>query len=45
MKQIAPVPTENPHKDDKLVDRIAWCNPKVYDGKCDRVNSTNELEQ
>jgi len=31
MKQIPQVPTETPPKDDKLVDRVAWYNSKVYD--------------
>jgi len=25
------VPAENPPRDDKLADRVARCNPKVYD--------------
>jgi len=29
MKQISQVPTETPPKEDKLVDRVAWCDPKV----------------
>jgi len=32
MRRIPPIPTENPYRD-KLADRIAWCNHKVYDGK------------
>jgi len=32
MKRIFHVPTETPHKDDKLSDRIARRNPKVRDG-------------
>ena len=37
MKQIPLVPAETPLKDDKLVDRVAQCNPKVYDGNYDPV--------
>ena len=37
MKQILQVPTEIPPKDDKLADRVARCNPKVYDGNYDLV--------
>ena len=32
-KQIPPVTIENPPKEDKMADRVAWRNPKVYDGK------------
>ena len=37
MKRIPQVPTETPPKDDKLADRVARCNPKVYDGNYDPV--------
>jgi len=40
-KLIPPAPTEIPPKDDKLADKVAWENPKVYDGKHDLV----ELEE
>jgi len=33
MKRIFPAPSGIPPKDDKLVDRVAQCNPKVYDRK------------
>ena len=32
MKRIPQLPAETPPKDDKLANRVAWCNPKVYDG-------------
>ena len=32
-----PVPPENSSKSDKLADRVAQCNPKVYDGNLDPV--------
>ena len=35
MKQILLSPIETPPKDDKLADRVARHNPKVYDGKYD----------
>jgi len=41
MKQIPPAPSEIPRKDDKLADRVARHNLKVYDGKYDLV----ELEE
>ena len=41
MKRIPQVPNETPSKDDKLADRIARCNSKVYDGNYDLV----ELEE
>ena len=41
MKWISPAPTKIPHKDDKLVDRVAWRNPKVYD----RMHKLVELEE
>ena len=37
MKWIPQVPTETPPKDDKLADRVARYNPKVYDEKYDPV--------
>lgn len=37
MKQISQVPTETPPKDDKLADRVARYNPKVYDRNYDPV--------
>jgi len=33
------VPIENPAKDYKMADRVARCNPKVYDKKYNRVES------
>ena len=35
------MPAENPHRDDKLADRVARRNSKVYDGKYEPV----ELEE
>jgi len=35
MKRIPQVPIENLPGDDKLTDRVARCNPKVYDWKHD----------
>jgi len=32
MKRIPQVPTETPPKEDKLANRVAWHNLKVYDG-------------
>jgi len=32
MSRIPQVPAEIPHKEDKLVDRVARCSPKVYEG-------------
>ena len=37
MKRISQIPTESPPKDDKLEDRVARHNPKVYDGNYDPV--------
>jgi len=37
MKQIPQVSTETPPKEDKLVDRVARRNPKVYDVTYDPV--------
>jgi len=37
MKRIPQVPTKTPPKEDKLVDRIAHCNSKVYDRTYDPV--------
>ena len=37
MKRIPQVPTETPPKENKLADRVAQRNPKVYDGSCDPV--------
>jgi len=37
MKWIPQVSTETPHKEDKLADRVARRNPKVYDGTYDPV--------
>ena len=37
MKRIPQVLTKAPPKDDKLVDRVARCNPKVYDINYDPV--------
>ena len=37
MKQISQVPIEMPPKVDKLVDKVARHNPKVYDGSYDLV--------
>jgi len=37
MKRIPQVPNETPLKEDKLADRVAQCNPKVYDGSYDPV--------
>jgi len=31
------IPPENSSKSDKLADRVARCNPKVYDGNIDPV--------
>jgi len=31
------IPPENPHKPNKLADKVARCNPTVYDGKLDPV--------
>jgi len=35
MKRILQVPTEIPPNEDKLTDRVARCNPKVYNGTYD----------
>ena len=37
MKRIPQVPIETPPKEDKLADRIAWRNPRVYDGTYDPI--------
>jgi len=37
MKQIPQAPIETPPKENKLADRVAQRNPKVYDGSCDPV--------
>ena len=37
MKQISYVRTETPLKGDKLADRVARCNPKVYAGNYNPV--------
>ena len=37
MKRIPLVPVENPPKSNKLADRIAGHNPKIYDGELDPV--------
>ena len=37
MKRIPQVPTEAPPKEDKLANRLARRNPKVYDGSYDPV--------
>ena len=37
MKWIPPIPPVNPPKEDKIVNRVAWPNPKTYDGKYDSV--------
>ena len=37
MKRIPQVPTETPPKEDKLADRVARRNPKVYNGSYDPV--------
>ena len=37
MKRIPQVPTVTPPKDDKLADRVAWHNAKVYDENYDVV--------
>ena len=37
MKRIPPASSEIPPKDDILVDRVARCNHKAYDGKYDLV--------
>ena len=41
MKQIPPIPPEGSSKPDDVADRVAKCNPKMYDGKYDPV----ELEE
>jgi len=41
MKWIPPTPIGILAKDDKLADKVAWLNPKVYDGQYDLV----ELEE
>jgi len=35
MKRIPQVSAETPPKENKLADRVAQCNPKVYDGSYD----------
>ena len=48
MKRIPQVPTEAPPKEDKLADRVARRNPKVYDGSYDPVvleEWTREMEK
>jgi len=37
MKRIPQAPTETPPKEDKVADRVARRNPKVYDGNYDPV--------
>jgi len=37
MKQIPQILAETPLKEDKLANRVARCNPKVYDGNYDPV--------
>jgi len=37
MKRIPQVPTETSSKEDKLADRVVWCNLKVYDGSYNPV--------
>ena len=37
MKRIPQVPVETPPKEDKLADKVARHNPKVYDGNYDPV--------
>jgi len=37
MKRIPQIPVEIPPKEDKLADRVAWHNPKVYDGSYNLV--------
>ena len=37
IKRIPEVPTETPTKDNKLVDRVARRNPKMYDGNYDPI--------
>jgi len=41
MKRISQVPTKTSPKEDKLADRVALYNPKVYNGTYDLV----ELEE
>jgi len=38
MKQIPQLPVETPSKDDKLADRVARHNPKVYDENYDPID-------
>jgi len=37
MKRTPQILAKTPPKEDKLVDRLAQCNPKVYDGNYDPV--------
>ena len=41
MKRIPPAPFDISPKDNKLTDRVARCNPNIYDGKYNLV----ELEE
>jgi len=34
MNRIPPIPPEISHMEDKIVDRVAYRNPKIYDGQC-----------
>ena len=45
MKRIPPTPFEIPSKVNKLVDRVAWHNPKVYDGKYDQVKLEEQIRE
>jgi len=42
IKRIHQLPAETPPKEDKLVDRVARCNPKVYNGSYDPVEGMDE---
>ena len=44
MKRIPQVPTENPHRDDKLADSVARRNPKAYDEKYDLVKLEDSIK-
>jgi len=41
IKRVPPAPSKIPPKNDRLADRVAQHNPKVYDGK----NDPMELEE
>ena len=37
LKSNPPIPLKGPAKEDKIADRVARRNPKIYDGKYDPI--------